>query len=227
MSRIKDLIKRLEVIPEKEKKATQLDEMVAVLDKLRDSIVAAESLKNAASALKQIEGADFADKASQGLEGAGASARRLHARLQAGAGFERKRADEALTAINEKLAHGSTGVMKGWRSLIEDQSRRYRPLADAAKSASLPGAEGLQAAIIDLTDWRDAPPETVASAERYKATASSIPTAIADLGLQGPAGDFMVAAAKGNAKAKDLQKPEVIAFLDANAAIWAMLKVGL
>lgn len=227
MSRISDLTARMQVIPDKEKRATQLGEMVAIRDKLRASADLADELRRLTSALKAIEGTDFVDKSEQGLAQATSNAFRLKARLEAGSGFERKRADETLTAINERLENASTAVTRGWRMLVDEQGKRYQPLAEAAERASLPGASALNAAIAQLEDWRDAPPKTPHTAEIYVTNAALIPAAIANLGLEGRAGKFMVDAANGRAKAKDLQNAEVLAFLGANPAIWSMLKVGL
>jgi len=227
MSRISDLIAIMNDIPDKEKRATQLGEMVAIRDKLSSSADTAEHLRSLCSALEAIEGAHFIQKAKQGLAQASANAVRFKARLEAGPGFDRKYADLKLIAINERLAIASATVTKGWRTLVDEQGMRYQPLAEAAERASLPGAAALNAAIARLDDWRDAPPTTPQAAEVYLANAARIPAAIADLGLEGRVGKFMVDAASGRAKAKELQNAEVLTFLDANPAVWSMLKVGL
>ncbi|WP_353646243.1 hypothetical protein [Mesorhizobium sp. WSM2239] len=227
MSRISDLIALMKGIPDKEKRATQLGEMVAIRDKLSNSADLAERLRSLSSALEAVEGANFVEKAKQGLAQASANAARFKARLEAGSGFDRKHADVTLTAINERLENASAAVTKGWRTLVDEQGKRYQPLAEAAGRASLPGAAALNAAIARLDDWRDTPPTTPQAAEVYVANAARIPAAIADLGLEGRAGKFMVDAASGRAKAKELQNAEVLAFLDANPAVWSMLKVGL
>jgi hypothetical protein len=227
MSRIQDLIHRLEVIPEKEKKANHLGQMITIRDKLRESASNADTLRRAASALSGVEGAAFVDRASEALAAASTSAEKLKTRIAAGADFDRGKADGVLTHINEKLEGGTSAVTKGWRLLIDEKSRRYAPLAAAAMRASMPGAAGLQTAIVELEAWRDAPPQTAQAADEFNANASALPIAIANLGLEGPAGVFMVQASKGQAKAKDLLSQEVRDFLDANPAIWSMLTVGL
>ncbi|MER9593969.1 hypothetical protein [Mesorhizobium sp. M0244] len=227
MSRISDLIAYMKGIPDKEKRATQLREMVAIRDKLRSSADLAERLRSLSSALEAVEGANFVEKAKQGLAQVSASAARFKARLETGAGFDRKQADVTLTAINERLQNTSDAVTKGWRTLVDEQGKRYQPLAEAAERASLPGAAALNAAIARLGDWRDTPPTSPDAAEVYVANAARIPASIANLGLEGHAGKFMIDAASGRAKAKDLQNAEVLAFLGANPAVWSMLKVGL
>lgn len=226
MTRIADLVARMAAIPDKERRATQLGEMTAVRDKLRKSATLADELRGLIGALEMIDGADFVDKVKQGLAMASTSAIRLKARLESGSGFERKRADETLTSINERLENASNTVTKGWRSLIDDQAKRFKPLAEAAERASLPGADGLNSAISLLEGWRDNPPATLKEAETFVANAARIPASIANLGLEGRAGRFMVDASNGRAKAKDLQETEVIAFLDAHPAVWSLLKVG-
>lgn len=227
MSRIADLINRMAVIPDKEKRATQLGEMISVRDKLRESANLADELRSMSAALEMVSGADFAGKAKQGLAMASTSAIRLKTRLEGGSGFERKRSDEALTSINERLENALNAINKGWQSLIDEQARRFKPLAEAAGRASLPGADALNAALSMLEGWRDSPPQTRQAADVYVAAAARIPSAIANLGLEGRAGKFMVDASNGRAKAKDLQDTEVLAFLNAHPAVWSMLKIGI
>jgi hypothetical protein len=227
MSRIAELIEQMAVLPPKEAKANRLGDMIAIRDKLRVSGDEADKLRRLTSALQLVEGADFVSRAKQGLESASTVALKLKSRMDGGEGFERARADAVLTSINEKLGQASTGVTKGWRSLGDDQAGRFAPLAEAAAQASLPGVAGLKSAISGLQNCRENPPASPKEASDYAMKAASISAAISQLGLQGRAGQFMIDASKGQAKAKDLQLVEVLAFLDANPAIWSMLKVAI
>lgn len=226
MTRISELIARMAGIPDKERRATQLGEMIAIRDKLKISADLAQQLRALSSALEAVEGTDFVEKAKQGLAQVSSSALRLKARLERGSGFDRKQGDQTLTDINERLENASAVINKGWRLLVDAQGMRFKPLADAAERASLPGADDLNAAIALLAGWRDNPPTTRHAATGYVADAARIPASIAALGLEGRAGKFMVDAANGRARAKDLQEAEVIAFLDAHPAVWSLLKVG-
>lgn len=227
MSRITDLIERMSVIPEREKKATQLDDMIVIRNKLETAAVTAGRLRASISATRRIDGTAFTDKPREGLEAASATAHGLKSALTSGAGFNRSQADKALTSINEKLSQASNGVTKGWRILVEGRVRRFSPLADVAKRAALPGAAPLAAAITTLETWTASPPTDEQAAQAFSETANSLPSAVAKLGLEGRAGQFMVDAANGTAKAKDLQDREVLEFLEDNPTIWSMLKVGL
>ncbi len=227
MSTLSELVARLSSIPEKERRATQISEMVAVREKLAISANNAEALRELSTALAAIKGLDFLEKVQQGLAIASTTAGRLKTRIEGGAGFERKRVDEALTTINERLESASATVVKGWRSLIDEQQRRFKPLVDAAARAGLPGADALTDSIIRLEAWRDSPPTTVQQANAYLVDTATVPTAVANLGLEGKAGKFMIDASNGRAKARDLQDPEVIAFLDSYPAVWTILKVGM
>jgi hypothetical protein len=227
MNRIDGLIARMRDIPGKERRATQLQDMRAVRDKLNQAADRAETLREQSRALRNVDGASFVGVAEQGLARVASRAGALKKRHDEGADFDRKRADDTLTLINEGLESVSAGVSKGWRNLIDEQVRRYRPLAEAAERAGLSGASGLNEAIELLERWRESPPNTRKAAESYVANASRLPTAIASLGLTGRAGKFMVDASKGRATAGDLQDAEILAFLETQPAIWAMLKVGL
>ena len=227
MSKITELIARMRDLPEKEKRATQLGEMVAVRDKLATAAEKSDRLRTLSASLENVDGADFVAKAKLGLTQAATTANGLKKRFEIGTGFERKRADDALTLINERLENASAGIAKGWRALIDDQARRYRPLADAATKAALSGGAGLTDAIDRLEGWRESPPQSAQAATAYQFDAARLPASIASLGLEGRAGKFMIDASNGRARAKDLQDPNVIAFLDEHPAVWAMLKVGL
>lgn len=227
MSRISDLIARMELIPDKERRANQLGEMIAVRDKLRDSADSAEHLRTLSATLEEIEGAEFVDKAKQDLARASNAAVWLKARLEDGSGFERNRMDDTLIKISERLSDVNAAVTKGWRGLVDRQVVRFKPLADVAERAALPGANKLNAAIAQLESWGDNPPATLQKATAYAADEARIPASIGDLGLEGRAGKFMVDAARCRARAKDLQDTEVRAFLDGHPAVWSMLKVGI
>jgi hypothetical protein len=227
VNKIAELVARMKVIPEKEARATQLDGMKAVRDKVHVAANAADDLRVQSAALTVIKDVDFVDKAKLGLAQASSSATALWKRYDQGSGFDLKRADAALIQINERLEQGSSAVAKGWRALIDEQVRRFSPLAEAAERASLPGAGALRDVIVLLDGWRDSPPTTRQAAGLYVEHAAQLPASIAKLGLEGRAGKFMVDASNGRAKARDLQDAEVLAFLDAYPAVWAMLKVGL
>lgn len=227
MNRIEALVARMQDIPGKEQRTTQIQEMRIIRKKLQDAAHRAETLREQSSALATIAAADFVGSARQGLTKVASRASTLKKRHDSGAGFDRTRADQTLTSINENLEQVSSTVAKGWKGLIDDQTKRYRPLADAASRATLPGAAGLNDAIELLEGWRDAPPQSRQAADAYQANAASLPTAVANLGLEGRAGRFMVDASNGRAKAKDLQDAEVLAFLEMHPAVWTMLKVGL
>lgn len=227
MNKIAELVERMRSIPEKEARTNQLDGMKAVRDKVRAAADSGDQLREQSAALAVIKDADFAEKARLGLAQASASATALKKRYDHGSGVDLKRADAALIQINERIEQGLSAVLKGWRAMIDDQVRRYRPLAEAAERASLPGASALRDATLLIEGWREAAPMTRQSAELYLTHAAQLPASIVSLGLGGRAGKFMVDASNGRAKARDLQDVEVLSFLEAYPAVWAMLKVSL
>ncbi|KPF74088.1 hypothetical protein IP68_13730 [Blastomonas sp. AAP25] len=227
MNKIAELVERMKAIPDKETRAAQLEGMKAVRDKVRAAADAADRLRVRTVALAAIMDVDFVDKGTLSLTQASQSATTLKKRYDQGLGFDLKRADAALIQINERLDQGSSAVDKGWRALIDDQVRRFKPLAEAAERAMLPGASSLRNAIGVVEGWRDRPPVNRQAAHLYSEHAAQMPASIAKLGLEGRAGKFMVDASNGRAKARDLQDADVLAFLEAYPAVWAMLKVSL
>lgn len=227
MNKIAQLVERMKAIPDKEKRATQLEGMKVVRDKVRTAADTADELRVQTVALAAIKDVEFVEKGKLSLAQASQSATALKRRYDQGSGFDLKRADAALIQINERLEQGSSAVEKGWRALIEDQVRRFKPLAEATERALLPGASALRDAIALVEGWRDGPPATRQAAERYSEHAAQLPASIAKLGLEGRAGKFMVDASNGRAQARDLQDSEVLAFLEAYPTVWTMLKVSL
>ena len=227
MSKIGDLITRMSEIPEKVKRATQLDGMIATRDKLKTLADRAEEIRDLCGALEIVDKAEFVTRAKQGLASASTNAAQFRSRLENGSAFDSSRADKSLTLINERLETAKTGIEKSWQALIQDEVAHYEPLADASERASLPGAPGLKAAITQLKQWQDQPPSTLQAANTYNDTAALLPTSIANLGLEGRAGKFIVDASKGQAKAKDLQNNDILVFLETYPMIWSMLRVSL
>ena len=227
MNKIAELVNRMKAIPDKETRATQLEGMKTVRDKVRAAADTADELRVQTVALAAIKDVDFVEKGKMSLVQASNSAIALKKRYDQGSGLDLKRADTALIQINERLAQGTSAVEKGWRALIDDQVRRFTPLAEATERALLPGSGSLRDAITLVEGWRDGPPATRQATDLYLEHAAQLPASIAKLGLEGRAGKFMVEASNGRAKARDLQDADVLAFLEAYPKVWAMLKVTL
>lgn len=227
MTRITDLTERMALIPGKVSRAVEINGMTTVRDKLLEAADQTEELRNLAEAFSKLESLEISNRIAEGLAQASKAAQRWKSHVEGGKAFDRKDADSRLIAINERLDQASNAATKGWRATIDDQTKKYQPLAEAAERAGLPGASALDAAIEKIATWREAPPATIDDATEYLAQAGRVPAAIATLGLEGKAGRFMVEASDGRAKAKDLQDPEVLAFLTEYPSVWAMLKVRL
>lgn len=227
MTRITDLTERMTLIPGKVARAVEIGGMTTVRDKLLVAVHQTDELRNLARAFSKLESRELSARIADSLAQASKAAQRWQANIEGGKAYERKDADTRLTAINERLDHAANAVTKGWRAIIDDQTKKYEPLAEAAERAGLPGASALAVAIKKIATWREAPPATIDDATEYLAQAGRVPAAIATLGLEGKAGRFMVEASEGRAKAKDLQDTEVLAFLAEYPSVWAMLKVRL
>lgn len=227
MTKITELTERMALIPGKEARAVEIGGMTTVRDKLFAAADQADELRSLAQAFSNLGSGDLSAKVSDNLAQAAKAAQRWQANIEAGKAYDRKDSDSRLTAINERLEQATGAATKGWRATIDDQTKKYAPLAEAAERAGLPGAAALASAIGKIATWRDAPPATSDDAADYQTQAGRVPAAIATLGLEGKAGRFMVEASDGRAKAKDLQDPEVLAFLADYPSVWAMLKVRL
>jgi hypothetical protein len=128
---------------------------------------------------------------------------------------ELKRA--VLTADREMLTE--------WRQQVDVVAVRYGRLVNALHEARVHGSGTLRAAV-DRVKRMDAPPTSRADALRAANDIGAVAAAVRELGLEGPVGEFLTAAADKKAAASSLRHPEVTAFLDRHD-LWGVLVVGL
>lgn len=112
-----------------------------------------------------------------------------------------------------------------WRQQVEAVASRYARLVKALHDAKVEGSGPLQAAV-ERVGRMDSPPDSRHAALRAAEDISSVAAAVRELGLEGPVGAFLTAAADRRASAASLRQPEVVAFLNRHD-LWSVLVVAL
>lgn len=228
MSKIRDLTMNLASIPEKEKRKNQVGSLEAARDKVRELAALASGTADVCTAVAVVNGATFVIRARQVIVQAGSSAKQLNAHLAKGGQIAgNKKAEDLLTTMSERIANAATLIRKGWSGLAQGYAIKYQPLADVAKQIGLPGAPVLERALSQARLWGTNPPNSAEVAKKFDEAVDQIRGSIESLGFEGKAGVFMVAAANGNASARDLLDPDVAEFLNKYPSVWGLLQVRL
>lgn len=228
MSKIRDLTVQVASIPDKEKRKNQVGALEATRNKARELTMLASGAADVCAAVATVDGASFVGRARQSIVQAGSSAKQLSAHLVKGGQIVgNKKADELLTTMGERVASAVATIRKGWSGLAQGYANKYQPLADVADQIGLPGAKVLDGALSQVRGWEGNPPRTAQAAGQFNNAVAQILGSVESLGFEGKAGTFMVAAANGNAAARDLLDSDVQAFLRKYPAVWGLLQVKL
>lgn len=226
MNRILELTAQVAALPEKTRLREQLGALQTMRLRLATHAQAYAQQRRRSAAIATVPKITVPAKAIEHLNSAANHARTL-AKAIIAEGPITSDVDRSLTRLSEGLTNGSGLIEKEWRTQVSQRVQRYKPLADAAERTDLPGAKGLAAALKDLVEWADRPPETTQEAAQFVVDADAVPAAIESLGLTGGAGEFVIKASRGAAKLRDLESKEVKAFLAANSAIADMFRIHL
>ena len=228
MSKIQDLTTQIATIPEKEKRKNQVGSLEAARDKVRELAALISGTADVCAAVSIVNGATFVVRVRQVIAQAGSSAKQLNAHLAKGGQISgNKKAEDLLATMSERVARAATLIRNGWSGLAQGYAIKYQPLADVAKQIGLPGAPLLERALSQVRLWETEPPNSADVAKKFDVAVDQIRGSIEGLGFEGKAGAFMVAAANGNASARDLLDPDVGAFLNKYPSVWGLLQVRL
>jgi hypothetical protein len=144
----------------------------------------------------------------------------------------RERIDAVSDAATEKdivdlgtyARNAEQNVRDRWARRLEDTVRRYETLVGAAEAAGLERGRTLSDRLRDLRSHAAAPPSSAETADRLLRTVEGLVLLVGDLGLEGPAGVFLVDAARGAGDPRALRDPEVQAFVERHD-LWRLLAV--
>lgn len=137
-----------------------------------------------------------------------------------------KNADDKVFTIESTAKSASTTLRDRWRILLQSKIETYEKLVKAASDANLQGSDTLSQTLGRLRGKAELLPETQEKAVKISEELESVSSSIETLGLQGKVGEFLTAAANGNATAQMLLETEVHEFIEQNK-LWSALSVKL
>jgi hypothetical protein len=138
---------------------------------------------------------------------------------------ERPAVEGGLAELKRAVQTAEQHIRTEWRQLIESVVDRYLRLVNALHEAGVHGSGPLRAAV-ERVQRMERPPATRSAATQAAEDIASVAAAVRALGLEGPVGAFLTAAADRRASAGSLRDPEIVAFLDRHD-LWSVLLVGL
>lgn len=226
-TRLQRLRAGVEAIPQKRRR----QDLIGALRQYGDRATAAATVLDATAGAEGWARTVFPDlpttTARANRRKASALAGRIAASLRAGTEQIR---DDAMSnqfaLLSELAANAQKALRDQWARHLEERLKSYDSLVHAAESAGLSGGRPLAAQLAVLQAHTRTPPPTEEVANRIAVALASLATLVAQLGLEGPAGEFLVAAASGAGDARALTNPEVQSFVERHA-LWKLLVVSV
>lgn len=146
--------------------------------------------------------------------------------LQDAAKIKSESTERDLINLHDGVKTAETRLRVKWKTYVEEFVKSYQQLASALKQAKLAGAETIERSLIALQEVSGQPPADNQQADRIAAEIINVRKGIEVLGVDSTIGAFLVAAANGNADARQLDLPQVRTFVD-GASLWQLLRVRL
>jgi len=225
MSKLQDLKVRLDSIPAKESHKNLVSKLMhyGIL-----TAAAAETLTTCVEA-RQYAGQVFAgedfqktlDHTRRTISTAGRLRKKLAEKIGAIEG-----SDTQFSTISEAAKSASAALTDRWNALLSKKILEFENIAKAAKDVNLKGSRSLEQTLLRLRGQATTPPKSSDSAQLIQQDLESLVDSVRTLGLEGPAGRFLVAAATGRGRARDLLNPEVEAFIE-RYNLWDSLNIHL
>lgn len=217
----------LEALPDKERKK----DLVGNLRQLAQSAVQArdsleKSFKSARLVQAVFSGTEFRqllEKAADAARTARAGGKKLAADVRV---VSKDSFDKQIVAIKEYATAGANSVSDVWQKRLNTHIDTYQRIADAARLARVPGSEPLEGTLNELRTRQRALPSDATDAARLARKVAGLSETINKLGLTGKTRDFLVAAANGQASARDLEQPEIRDWLT-RYQLWDILRVSV
>jgi hypothetical protein len=146
--------------------------------------------------------------------------------LQDVAKIKSESTERDLINLHDGVKTAESRLRVKWKTYVEEFVKSYQQLASALKQAKLAGAETIERSLIALQEVSGQPPADNQQADRITAEIIKVRKGIEVLGVDSTIGAFLVAAANGNADARQLDLPQVRTFVD-GASLWQLLRVRL
>jgi uncharacterized phage infection (PIP) family protein YhgE len=225
MSKIQELKKKLESIPAKQSRknlVSKLDQYAKITEAASTMIQMCASAKQYA---QQVFGDEEFQKVSDHTRKAVNTAKRLRDKLTDKVEAVEK-SDAQFRDISDAAKSAQAALRDRWNFLLNKKVEEFERIVRAAKDANLGGSRALEQTLHRLSGQINNPPQSGDVAQRIEQDLKGLVNSVQTLGLEGPAGQFLVEAAAGRGRAKDLSNPEIIKFIE-RYNLWNSLNVRL
>jgi hypothetical protein len=223
--RLQKLRADLQSIPSKRKRAVLVERLTVYADKVSEVVQTFEQSvaeeHYALSVFPELSSGSVAENRGK----AKGVATRVERRLRKDIGsVEQSRTETEITNLGEYADRASKSVRNRWETHLGAKIQGYETLLTAAKQAGLVRVQQVASALAFLQQRIKSPPLNGDEADTIRGSLDQLTESISQLGLEGEAGDFVVAASQGGAAAEDLLTPEVREFIDRHD-LWRFLRV--
>jgi len=225
MSKLTELKTKLEAIPQKQSRKDLVGklERYGALSETASATLA--KCREEQTYARQVFIDESFQRTSEQIRSAIGYAKRLHAKL--GDKIEAvDTSDSQFSSLSDAAKTATTSLKTRWSDLLTKKIEEFERVIKAAKDANLKGSRPLEQIILRLRANINAPPQNKQAAERINQDLKSLLTSVQTLGLEGPGGQFLVDAAAGKGRAKDLTNPEIADFIE-RYKLWNSLNVKL
>lgn len=225
MSTIKELKTKLEAIPQKQSRK----DLVGKLEQYGTLAATASRTLVKCRDEQRYARRVFADedfqKTTEQMRRAIRYATRLGAKLADK--IEAVETSEAqFASLSEAAKIANAALRNRWSDLLTKKIEEFESVVRAAKDANLKGSRSLEQTILRLRTHTNIPPQNSNDCQRIEQDLKSLFESVQTLGLEGPGGQFLVDAAAGRGRAKDLTNPEISQFIE-RYNLWNSLSVRL
>jgi hypothetical protein len=224
MNRLERLHEKLEAIPSKRKRSTLVNALAQHSSRTaRASATLSQSLESETH-VRTL----FPDLAAGSAEENRAKARRIALRLKKRLAadihaVENTKTDSDVADLAEYASKAEESVRNRWRSALTAKLQGYEALVKAASDLGLSKDRTPVITLAHLQGQTD-PPATREAANAIQDSMERLTRSVAELGLEGEAGEFLVAAANGRGDPRALQRQVVRDFLE-QRNLWHLLVV--
>jgi hypothetical protein len=224
MNRLKRLHQKLKAIPSKRKRSTLV---IALAQHASRAARASAALSQSAESETHVRTL-FPDLGAGSAEENRTKARRVALRLRKRLvadihAVENTKTDSDVADLGEYASKAEESVRNRWRSALAAKLQGYEALVKAASDFGLSKDRTPVITLAHLQGQTE-PPATREAAIAIQDSMKRLTRSVAELGLEGEAGAFLVAAANGRGDPRALQNPVVRDFIE-QRDLWHLLVV--
>ena len=225
MSKLTELKNKLEAIPQKQSRKDLVGKLERYGTLTETASATLAKCKQEQIYARQVFIDESFQKTSEQVRSAIGYAKRLYSKL--GDNIEAvETSDSQFSSLSDAAKTATTALKTRWSDLLTKKVEEFDRVVKAAKDANLKGSRPLEQTIVRLRAYVNVPPQNKQAAERINQDLNSLLKSIQTLGLEGPGGHFLVDAAAGKGRAKDLTNPEIVEFIE-RYKLWNSLNVKL